>query len=376
MWFIGNSNGFQSEPGTSVGNDFTNHFKDNFLMPLDAFALGMNLLAKQKIFSLQGLLSNVQTAIAPGNNSFTPQEKQLLVSMVLEIDRQGLNAVKLNQNETIFQKITGQRPTPVTDKKTEASDEEKADFSAILSRVRNNETQEGDVTNCRLKIQSSVLESISNFNDLEDFTAKVGASEQSRQVSSSFNAISNYVVDTILVSKDHSEAKKMCRFFINVMVECIQNNDFHSAMEISSALQNASIDRLMKEDGNYLKEFESFESNCQILKPDANYKELRTRFESLQKDGRSYIPYLGMINTDLTFNTEGQQGDVPAEKIVLREKLISHLQNAKKYVKEQPAFNTSMTSFFAQSPFGEIDGIESIERYRDRKSLALKPRKS
>ena len=42
---------------------------------------------------------------------------------------------------------------------------------------------------------------------------------------------------------------------------------------------------------------------------DANYKELRTRFESLQKDGRSYIPYLGMINTDLTFNTQGQQGD-------------------------------------------------------------------
>jgi hypothetical protein len=363
------SKAFLDQGAGGSPESFKKIFEDNLLMPLDAFALGMNTAASKNEanLSLKTLLTSVKNALNnQGDTALNKQEKQLLVSMVREIDRQGLNAVKLNQDEykELFKSITGQDPTKASAPKEPATKEQTDEFLAILANARSGNTTQNDVTNCRLNIQSASFDSLSNLNDLEDLSTKIEKSSQSSQLAQSFNAIANYVVDSILTSKTHDEALNMCRFFFNVIGECMENNDFNSAMAIFSALSQTSIHRLMTGENKELtEEFATLFKDRDILKGESNYKALRARYQELQKNGQSYIPFVGMINTDNLFYQDTTKGQAITSIFKVGEEIISGFLNAKKYVREQMNSPTgNMRSFFDKSPIADqIDDSSNIE---------------
>lgn len=119
-----------------------------------------------------------------------------------------------------------------------------------------------------------------------------------------FNLLSERVVTDILMAQSEKHQKRMYKFFVCAVQESIARGDYQSAMAMLSGLNRAPIQRLP-----FLKEDPAVEKTRQlvekILDNTANFKAYRQHLRDKMLQGEEVVPYIGVLQRDLTFSAEG-----------------------------------------------------------------------
>jgi len=124
-----------------------------------------------------------------------------------------------------------------------------------------------------------------------------------------FNNASNQVINDILSAKTVKEQQRIYDLYIDIAVESIEMNDFQSALAISAALQSSPISRL--EYLNKSKESQTKLTNInKLFSTEKSYKNLRAAYNEAKSGNDSFVPFVGVFNTDLTFIGDGNPDKV------------------------------------------------------------------
>lgn len=125
------------------------------------------------------------------------------------------------------------------------------------------------------------------------------------------NNFSGYIASDIVNQKDLNSAQNQVHFWLEVAEKCLEKGNLHIANAINSALNNAGVYRLLFDkseppntimDATHQKIYNRLTS---LFKTEANSKAIRTHIQRLIKEGKPYIPFLGTLQTDLTFLKDG-----------------------------------------------------------------------
>jgi hypothetical protein len=123
------------------------------------------------------------------------------------------------------------------------------------------------------------------------------------KISARFNAVSDWVKSSIVQEKDLKKRTKIFEKFVEIAVELGKLNNYNACMEITSALESASIFRLKKTKAKVsAKLLAKYDELHASLSRQQNYKALR---EAIHASNPPVIPYFGMYQSDLTFIEEG-----------------------------------------------------------------------
>jgi hypothetical protein len=123
------------------------------------------------------------------------------------------------------------------------------------------------------------------------------------KISARFNAVSDWVKSAIVSERDLKKRTKVFEKFVEIAVELGKLNNYNAAMEITSALESASIFRLKKTKAKVSAKLTAkYDELHASLSRAQNYKALR---EAIHASNPPVIPYFGMYQSDLTFIEEG-----------------------------------------------------------------------
>lgn len=194
------------------------------------------------------------------------------------------------------------------------------------------------------------------------------------KLTASSNNLTNQSIQDILDSKDINKQQKVYSFYVNLMKDCYDNNDFKSAMALCAVFNSSSIHRL-----TYLGEESEKKiiSDYSALLTGRNHKEIREKIDNLRD--QPHIPFMGMYQTDLTFIKDGNPNDNDGlnlkkiqysggvlSKIINAQKVLSSLKEVSQY-KDSP----NITRF---EKIGDDKTIDDDSRYAQ--SLEIFPRGS
>lgn len=181
----------------------------------------------------------------------------------------------------------------------------------------------------QMQIDALAKINISDFHKLKWSKKKEGETLSSDAVSLTFNRISDMVVMDILNATSIKDQQKIYEFYLNVALTSLEQKDYQSAMAISAALERGPITRLKHlEDKKRVVEKRAHLTG--ELSSNMSYKKLRTNYEQALAGNESFIPYLGVYQTDLTFTGDGNpdtvRGKTNETKILQEGTIISKIQ--------------------------------------------------
>lgn len=220
--------------------------------------------------------------------------------------------------------------------------------------------------------------------------------------------LSNFVTLSILIptpiQKGENDTDKMLvnraktiEFFIDLASLCLQKGDFSSAIAINGGLNNASVQRLSdtqeKIDHKHKKDFNTLN---ELTKK--NYKSLRSQVAERQKNNMPYIPFLGVINTDYTFSSDGNpkivDGQIYKGRIEATSNALAEIEKPQEMIKNFQTKNTGNkpqqnimsvinldTTALSKKLLDENSNIilpekiENLNKFVDEQSLIIQPRK-
>lgn len=114
------------------------------------------------------------------------------------------------------------------------------------------------------------------------------------------NGLTDYVKEQIVNSNSLEEATLRYKFFIDVGVQCLTNNDFASAFAINSALARlGKFDKMIDKDSR--KKRIDLENEVSVLN---NAMQIRGRMKAAEETNKSFIPIPQITSKDLTFMNE------------------------------------------------------------------------
>lgn len=178
-----------------------------------------------------------------------------------------------------------------------------------------------------------------------------------------FNAVTNWVVSTIVNEPDVSKRAALIVKFIEVAEIMYKNLNFTGFFEFYSGISSACVSRLSKT----IELIPDFKRRMEPLDkaadPTKSYAAYRTQIAMNKTKG--YIPFIGVIIQDLTFINEGnpdntEKGYVNFEKCRMMAKQLLSVRE----------LQLNQHSAFAAMPFF-FDFATSIERHKDDAEKAL-----
>lgn len=182
-----------------------------------------------------------------------------------------------------------------------------------------------------------------------------------------FNKVSHYVITRILSSDTDYERTLEFERWINIANRCYETGNLLGVFQILSAFSSAEIYRLAITKESISKEHQDIYSKLQkvISKEDnsATYrKEILTK--------QAIIPYLGIVQTDLTF-THDQDIEKEEVRKSAANKIFKELEAQQKAIKEIPSKTTDLKILSAQleQTHTKYDADTQYQR-----SLQLEPR--
>lgn len=154
-------------------------------------------------------------------------------------------------------------------------------------------------------LQVHALSQIS-AGDVVDSVAGNGA--QIRKVTSVTEGIVNLLVSQLLLTSGDKTMGNLLSFYLDVALAAAERGDTSSVMAVNAALNNSAIVRLSG--------YKKFEASCkdrlnelrQLVNTNGNYKALRQHIEEKGErlqETPTFLPFLGMTLTDLTFMRDG-----------------------------------------------------------------------
>jgi hypothetical protein len=123
-----------------------------------------------------------------------------------------------------------------------------------------------------------------------------------------FNTMSRWVQTTVLQGATPGERAATIAFFVECGEKLAALNNFNALMEILSALNGSAIFRLkrswMQLPASVVARFEQLNER---MSPSLNYKRYRADLAACQARGDTYLAFMGVTHTDLTFSDDANE---------------------------------------------------------------------
>lgn len=174
-----------------------------------------------------------------------------------------------------------------------------------------------------------------------------------------FNKISYWLVTSIMCASDTKEQKQIVDYFLKCAQILHLQNNFYMLFSIISGLQNVSVSRLdylwqKKDRKRALNKLSKLLSNI------SNYQLYRKVIEEL--NDRPFIPYFGLLMSDLTFLSEAEIIVDNKINIDVLCKINEVIENNLKGQKNEYAFEefTNLSFFFENINIVDDDGLYEL----------------
>lgn len=158
---------------------------------------------------------------------------------------------------------------------------------------------------------------------------------------SRFNEVSFWVASEIVVARDRKRQRSLVMKFIKIAKQCEMLNNFNSAMEILSGLNNAAVQRL-----EYIwkglpdKHSQLFRELEIIMDPQSNF---RTYRNLIKERPLPSLPYFGIFLRDVTFTNVGNEPYLEDGKMI-NYKMIQLIHNTIQDVKKFQSVNYQLNA--------------------------------
>ena len=138
---------------------------------------------------------------------------------------------------------------------------------------------------------------------------------------SHFNKLTSFIIEDIISFNTPKLRAKIYKRWVKICYYCLSIKNYNDCLAIFSALNNYIISGLnltLKEVKSKIKvKFEQMSKFCSC---DGNYKNIRNDMNLCEKNGESFIPYLGMLLKDINFFEESgkylnEKGCINMDKI-------------------------------------------------------------
>ncbi len=132
--------------------------------------------------------------------------------------------------------------------------------------------------------------------------------------SKAFNDLSSMVTEDILSAKNQKHQEQIYAFYIDVAFHCLETGDFNSVTAISASFGTAAIGRLLLDNNGEPRPLQQSLSKKhqkrlakikEVTSRAEAYKAPRVAIAQAKEKGINVIPYLGILQSDLTFSIEG-----------------------------------------------------------------------
>ncbi|MBN9287919.1 MAG: protein kinase [Gammaproteobacteria bacterium] len=192
-------------------------------------------------------------------------------------------------------------------------------------------------------------------NNFSKHVNKGGAKLPINECVDLFNTISERVATEILLAKNEKHQRRLFKFFTVAMDKSIALGDFQTAHALFGGLNFNTVSRLsfLRDDPAIIKMLNAAEK---LFSSSFNFKAYRQHAKDRIVAGEDIVPYIGVLQRDLTFMVDGNPEKLASGKE--NEELMSLVGTAvqeqfmdlqdKWLVREQKPFQTNIASWLKQ----------------------------
>ncbi|MBS0289117.1 MAG: hypothetical protein JSS07_03635 [Proteobacteria bacterium] len=258
--------------------------------------------------------------------------------------------------------------------------EPKKGISLLFIRARTRENKAKELADDLMQVQLGYLKQIelSQLHN-QNFAKKKHLNLPITQMTSNYNKIIGQVMIDILTGKNQAHQKEIYNFYIEVMNNCLNNRDYLSAQAILGALQHTSISNIVKIDFATDANKKILNKMNELFSINSNRKKLREDIEMIKGENKVFIPFIPMLQSDLTFIDDGNP-DVDKTNNKINEKKLHKEAAVIKvlYAAQQIAFKedakplkTDLVSRLNTTPFLDEIAYSEISNKNKGKNFTL-----
>lgn len=124
------------------------------------------------------------------------------------------------------------------------------------------------------------------------------------------NQITGWVADSILDEKDPKKRAALLKFFIKLADRCLGLNNFSTLFAVLAGLNSSTILRLKKTWDVLSPKYRNLMESLRVMiEHSRNHRNYRNRLRNVEGPA---LPFLGLILTDITFTSDGNQNTRPS----------------------------------------------------------------
>lgn len=182
------------------------------------------------------------------------------------------------------------------------------------------------------------------------------------------NRITGWVADSILDETDPKRRAALLKFFIKLSARCLELNNFSTLFALLAGLNSSTILRLKKTWDALAPKYRHLMDRLRVLiEHSRNHREYRQR---LKEANLPALPFLGLILTDITFTSDGNQNFRPSTvdpdvKLINYDKYIKLARIASDFERYQTPYNLAAVSdvqawlerVLAEKGSGSVDAL-------------------
>lgn len=182
------------------------------------------------------------------------------------------------------------------------------------------------------------------------------------------NRITGWVADSILDETDPKRRASLLKFFIKLAARCLELNNFSTLFALLAGLNSSTILRLKKTWDALAPKYRHLMDRLRVfIEHSRNHREYRNR---LKEATLPALPFLGLILTDITFTSDGNQNYRPSVvdpevKLINFDKYIKLGRIASEFERFQTPYNfavvadvqTWLERVLAEKGSGSVDAL-------------------